>query len=219
MKYFSVILLLCACPVVYGQSVKKANSNRELTTEKSVEIELNDSEEVNIPYQLGTDLELDADESAESELTDSDEAGIPFMFTMTSGPVETVGRILLSSSDGKTGSVPIVVEPNQQLAEAPVTFAVYQNYPNPFNPTTTLEFDLPEQSIVTLKMYNTLGQEVATLIQSELMDEGSQEVEFDASELPSGVYFYRLVATQVSAADGATETLSHTSVKKMLLVK
>ncbi|MBI4546401.1 MAG: T9SS type A sorting domain-containing protein [Ignavibacteriae bacterium] len=215
MKHIILILLLCACPVVYGQSVKQANSNLELNMEKSVDIELADSDEVGLLYQADTELDLDdevlaTEESDEIELTNSEEAVTPFMFTMTSGAVQSVGRILLSSSGGTAQSVPIVVEPKQESDAEPISFALYQNYPNPFNPTTMLEFDLPKQSIVTLKLYNTLGQEVATLIQSELMDEGSQEVELDASGLPSSVYFYRIaVVGQVF----------YTDVKKMLLLR
>ncbi|MBI1804186.1 MAG: T9SS type A sorting domain-containing protein [Ignavibacteriae bacterium] len=93
-------------------------------------------------------------------------------------------------------------------------FALSQNYPNPFNPTTTVSFDLPEDALVTLKVYNTLGQEVATLIQNELMDEGDQEVEFDASRLASGVYYYIITATDI---EGKSVLFSNS--KKMILVK
>ena len=65
-------------------------------------------------------------------------------------------------------------------------------YPNPFNPTTAISFQLSAISEVTLKIYNVLGQEVAVLIDNERMENGEHEVQFDASGLPSGVYFYRL---------------------------
>jgi hypothetical protein len=70
---------------------------------------------------------------------------------------------------------------------------LYQNYPNPFNPTTTIEFDLPKTSEVTLKVFNILGEEVATLLSASLLS-GSHSVEWDASNLASGVYLYRLQA-------------------------
>jgi hypothetical protein len=75
----------------------------------------------------------------------------------------------------------------------PTTFAFEQNYPNPFNPTTTIQYQLPTSGHVSLKVYNTLGQEVATLVE-EVQDPGFKSITFGASQLPSGVYFYRLQA-------------------------
>jgi len=103
-------------------------------------------------------------------------------------------------------------------AQVPTAFALEQNYPNPFNPTTTIEFELPEASIVTLKIYNLLGQEVATLIDREEI-ELSQEVEFDASSLPSGVYLYRIVAETIADADAGIASETFSQVKMMVLVK
>ncbi|MBS3915214.1 MAG: T9SS type A sorting domain-containing protein [Bacteroidetes bacterium] len=69
-----------------------------------------------------------------------------------------------------------------------------ENYPNPFNPVTFIRFDLPEQLRVTIKVYDVLGREVADLINDGLLDEGNHEIEFDATKLSSGIYFYRLTA-------------------------
>ncbi len=88
----------------------------------------------------------------------------------------------------------------------PSDFALNQNYPNPFNPTTTIEFSLPTPSDVSLKVYNVIGQEVASLVDGP-MGAGSHTVQFDASNLSSGVYFYRLTA------GGVTQS------KKMSLLK
>lgn len=85
-------------------------------------------------------------------------------------------------------------------------FELYQNYPNPFNPVTIIRYDLPSQSKVTLKIYNILGQEVVTLVDA-VQEAGRKIVSWNASQLASGVYFYRLNAGEFSG------------VKKMLLTK
>lgn len=91
-------------------------------------------------------------------------------------------------------------------SELPKTFELSQNYPNPFNPSTTLRYGLPHASFVTLTVYNTLGQQVAQLV-NEQQQAGYHEVVFRGDGLASGVYFYRLDAG------------SFTSVKKLLLLK
>jgi hypothetical protein len=101
----------------------------------------------------------------------------------------------------------------------PEEFTLYQNYPNPFNPTTTIEFYLPAQSFVTLKVYNMLGQEVATIVDREDMEDGYQELNFDASNLSSGVYFYRLVAEGIPDEEAGIAGQTFTSIKKMVLMK
>jgi hypothetical protein len=92
------------------------------------------------------------------------------------------------------------------INEAPEQFALEQNYPNPFNPTTRINYALPVSEHVTLKVYNMLGQDVATLV-NEIQDGGYKSVTFDANSLPSGVYTYRLIAG------------TFTEVKKMILIK
>lgn len=85
-------------------------------------------------------------------------------------------------------------------------YQLYQNYPNPFNPTTEIQFALPKNDFVTLKVYDVLGKEVATLIEGELQS-GMYKVKFDASKFVTGVYYYRLVGS------------SFNQTKKMMLVK
>ena len=88
----------------------------------------------------------------------------------------------------------------------PATYELSQNYPNPFNPTTDIRYSIPHLGTVSLKIYNLLGQEVATLFEGERQP-GAYVVSFDASRLMSGVYFYRLQAGNV------------TMTKKMVLIK
>jgi len=83
-----------------------------------------------------------------------------------------------------------VTENNNKL---PSRFILNQNYPNPFNPTTTISFQIPEKNFITLNIYDVLGKIIATLIHEE-KSVGSYEVSFNASELTSGIYFYRLQA-------------------------
>ncbi|MBN2571712.1 MAG: T9SS type A sorting domain-containing protein [Ignavibacteriales bacterium] len=88
----------------------------------------------------------------------------------------------------------------------PIVYSLEQNFPNPFNPSTSIKFSIPEAGFVTLKIYNLLGQEVATLVK-EQMNAGTREVKFNASNLASGIYIYRLEAN------------NFTSTKKMVLLK
>ena len=89
---------------------------------------------------------------------------------------------------------------------APLEFSLEQNYPNPFNPSTIINYQLPKAGNVTLKVYDVLGKEVATLVNEE-KPAGNYEVEFDASNLASGVYYYQLRAGEFLFS------------KKMLLLK
>jgi hypothetical protein len=105
----------------------------------------------------------------------------------------------------------------QHLVPAGLTQGEFQldnNFPNPFNPTTTIKFNLPEDALVTARVFNTLGQEVATLSDRQELNAGLNELEFDGTTLTSGVYFYRLEATSTTDP-GKT----FTSVKKMVLIK
>ncbi len=107
-----------------------------------------------------------------------------------------------------------IIPEDRKLDNTPETFELAQNYPNPFNPSTTIEFTLPEDAIVSLKVYNILGQEVASLIDRELLTDGRNEVTFEAGRLTSGVYFYRLTAEGIDEGGALV-----TEVRKMLLLK
>jgi hypothetical protein len=107
------------------------------------------------------------------------------------------------------------------------SFSLSQNYPNPFNPVTKIKFSLPHPSKggamnVRLIVYDVLGREVVSLIPplwggQEGLQPGTYEVEFDGTNYPSGVYFYRLILTDASTPANGTGPLSIT--KKMVLIK
>ncbi|MFZ1320604.1 MAG: T9SS type A sorting domain-containing protein, partial [Ignavibacteria bacterium] len=90
--------------------------------------------------------------------------------------------------------------------EIPVDYTLGQNYPNPFNPETNINFTIPKSGNVTLKIYDVSGKEVSTLV-NEVKNAGNYIVGFNAANLPSGAYFYRL------------ESSSFSATKKMMLIK
>ena len=97
-------------------------------------------------------------------------------------------------------------EEDDGLGTAPLTFSLSQNFPNPFNPVTTIQYSLPSESSVQLTVYNINGQEVEYLV-DDILPAGIHNINWDASKLTSGIYFYRLT------------TDSYTESKKMLLIK
>ena len=101
-------------------------------------------------------------------------------------------------------NVPIGINPVS--SEIPGTFELQQNYPNPFNPTTNIKFAVPHNELVTIKVYDVLGKEVATLL-NENKQTGIYEINFNASSLSSGVYFYKMSAGKFS------------SIKRMVVIK
>ena len=110
----------------------------------------------------------------------------------------------LSSFGG--GDATLVGVEDENTSMAPTAYSLKQNFPNPFNPTTNISFSLPETGNVTIKVYNTLGAEIKTLL-SESMAAGNHVVAFDATNLPSGIYFYSMNSNGFSMT------------KKMLLLK
>jgi hypothetical protein len=111
------------------------------------------------------------------------------------------GTIIRTTNGGGTVSVK---EINSKTI--PNDYILYQNYPNPFNPTTTINFSVPKQSNITIKIYDALGRELNTLINGE-KSAGNYSIEFNSSNLPSGIYFYRL------------KTAEFMQTKKMILLK
>ncbi|MEO8666855.1 MAG: T9SS type A sorting domain-containing protein, partial [Ignavibacteria bacterium] len=109
------------------------------------------------------------------------------------------GKILYTNNGGSSGISLI-------SGLVPEAYSLSQNYPNPFNPSTNFRFDIPSSAIVTLKVYDSSGKEVRTLL-NEVKTAGSYEAEFDALNLPSGIYYYTLMTGDLVLT------------KKMMLVK
>jgi hypothetical protein len=95
---------------------------------------------------------------------------------------------------------------NEVVIGVPSRFAVHQNHPNPFNPATTINYELPFDAKVTIRVYNVAGHEIATIVNDQMIA-GYHSTKFNATNLPSGVYFYRVSAGQFEA------------VKRMMLIK
>ncbi len=124
-----------------------------------------------------------------------------------SGSASTVASLV--TTDGKTVGDPRWGTPLTSVkvdGQTPNVFSLDQNYPNPFNPSTTIKYQIPVDGMVSLKVYNLIGQEVASLV-NQLQAAASYETSFDASKLSSGIYFYTL------RAGNFVET------KKMMLLK
>ena len=109
------------------------------------------------------------------------------------------------SNPGDPNSTPPVVSITE-LDGIPTTYELSQNYPNPFNPTTTINFSTTQAGNVSLTIYNSLGEEIETLV-NEFLPSGNYAFDWDARNLTSGVYFYRLTAN------------NFVETKKMMLVK
>ncbi len=122
--------------------------------------------------------------------------GIKFML-----PARSVQYILIEPGDR------ILSAGNERKPEIVDRFILHQNYPNPFNPQTTIRYALPRGSTVTLKVYDVLGREVATLVHNERIAAGNHEVSFNAENFPSGMYFYRL------------QTEGYVETKQMVLIR
>lgn len=119
----------------------------------------------------------------------------------------TGGSKLLHTTDG--GGPPVGITPISN--EVPSEFKLYQNYPNPFNPSTNIKYQIVNNKYVKIVVYDVIGKEIITLVNgkhSATGGAGTYEVDFDGSNLPSGVYFYSLIV------DGIIK-----DTKKMILLK
>ena len=150
-------------------------------------------------YERGIFLSTDRGLSWEPENTGLADSNVTALL------LDNLGYIYAGTDGGlfKSDRVVTAIRENKPTASS---FHLFQNYPNPFNPSTTIMFNVPSSGFVSLKVYDALGREVKTLVQV-VKKMGRYEVEFDASKLSSGVYFYRLTAGDYGA------------VKKMVVIK
>ncbi len=126
--------------------------------------------------------------------------GVNHQFIISATPM------VINNIFGTQDSVDHFTDVKLENNNIPATYKLSQNYPNPFNPSTVINYSIPKSQLVLLKVYNVLGQEVATLVNQEQVA-GNYKVTFDASKLSSGVYFYSI------------KTGNFNSVKKMMLLK
>lgn len=122
-----------------------------------------------------------------------------------------VGTITISApgaiGDGQTVEIRQSPFTNVDLFDGvPVNFVLSQNYPNPFNPSTRIHFGVPNENFISLKVYDVLGIEIASLV-NQILPAGTYSINFEAGNLNNGIYFYRLQAGKFSMT------------KKMILVK
>jgi photosystem II stability/assembly factor-like uncharacterized protein len=127
---------------------------------------------------------------------------IEFLNNSTGFAVGIYGTILKTTDGGGE----IISGINSYSNEIPDGYALYQNYPNPFNPSTIIKYEIPNKQQVSIKIYNVLGNEIESLI-NEVQSAGIYEVTWNAANLPSGIYYYKI------------HTENYSNSKKMLLVK
>ena len=133
-------------------------------------------------------------------------ANVPLgLYTVTVTGTESAGpRVHIRTYQIRVGTFIGIQNTNN---EVPQVYALQQNYPNPFNPVTNIKFSLPKSSLVTLKVFDMLGREVANLVKNENLAAGNYTFDFNAANIPSGIYFYKLTAGDFS------------DVRKMTLIK
>jgi hypothetical protein len=140
----------------------------------------------------GDDEWKDINNFSDYEYLDTD-----LLINGSENPGQFIAQYEVRSSNLTSNTIDYLVEfsleKKNSSEEAPISFQLFQNYPNPFNPSTTISFSIAKQKHVILKLYNTLGQEVKTLI-NEKLGAGIYEVKLDASNLSSGVYIYKIIA-------------------------
>lgn len=154
---------------------------------------------VPIPADWKTSLKMDfATYTGDSTVFPSDPNAWVYLKSEVDNAHMYFAEPLDSSTLAKLGFTRFPTAIDNESAEIPVGFELKQNYPNPFNPSTTIEFDLPKAIPVNLVIYDLSGQIVQNLIANQTMPQGKHKIRFEADNLSSGVYFYRLSAAGFS---------------------
>ncbi|MBO6525231.1 MAG: lamin tail domain-containing protein [Balneolaceae bacterium] len=112
----------------------------------------------------------------------------------------------VSTGNGTPGSLNSILSSNETGADDPLRFKLSQNYPNPFNPSTSISYSIAKPGMVKLEVFDLLGQKIASLV-DQVQTSGEYDVSFEASDIPSGIYIYRL------------SNNGQTSIRKMTLIK
>jgi hypothetical protein len=153
-----------------------------------------------IPYKYG----INYGDAANNGGGNDNEAGVGSNHIITLFPSFWNG--VVDNAFGTMGNHTFTTDVNEIPGSTPVAYALEQNFPNPFNPTTTINFSIPVEGFVAIDVYNSIGQKVASLV-NETKTAGSYTVGFDASDLTSGIYFYKITSGNFS------------ETKKMILLK
>lgn len=155
-----------------------------------------------IQYKYGANWGLPSNQGGNDN---ENGVGADHFINLTSNMISaTVENVFGTMGDHEL--VNVVTDVRDLQNGTPVTYELSQNYPNPFNPSTMIRFAIPQEGMVNIKIFNTLGQEVATLV-NEYRNAGNYEVDFNASGLTSGIYFYTITSN------------NFTLTKKMMLLK
>ena len=149
--------------------------------------------------------------SVHDTITNADTLKIVISFTPDTARPYSDTLYIMSNASNPLTEVPLsgngsITAVSQNNSSMPNNYGISQNYPNPFNPTTVINYQLPVNSFVTLKIYDVIGREVVTLVSGN-QNTGYYHVTFNAADLTSGVYFYRLQAG------------TYSETKKLLLLK
>jgi hypothetical protein len=185
-----------------GNQIELTVANASTSTVSAVEVK-----PVNVPAWI----QISPQKQIMEQIEKNGEVQSQFIFSLDkTAPVGKDQTIIfnIKSGNGESWTKQITIKIN-----APEKYELFQNYPNPFNPSTNMSFVISQLSFVSLKVYNVLGQEVATLVDGE-KSAGYHEVEWNGSDVSSGVYFYKLEAAGMS-----DNSKSFVQIKKMLLAK